>query len=322
MAKRETGRTQLLDVWKRVKIKLGQGSSSPTEIRFSEYAWNKFDPDLAFHVLTSPSPGFFGQKTTLYAALCAWVLAPNDRRFRQSAITVAFASALAEEEERARKIYDDIGQLGDIWVRIAGIGPEFFEQIYYPLGGIRQVLRIRSKSGFRQLVAKKSSRISEVVALVTIYHFHAQRLSSNSFWPASIKKGSTLVSRINGQLGGERSVKYAWKSNSLSCQFLYAASDVVVKPGVSLLDEMLAGSWSFARHRKFLIEWLSKSKYVQCDVLSRVAKSKALACTFIDMADIDTQPFDCAVLSDAIQRDIEATFRKTAAPRLEESKQL
>ena len=74
----------------------------------------------------------------------------------RNAITLTAARFLNAAEKAGREKYQDIPQLGDIYIRLNQIGYEFLEDIYYPIGGLSRLANSPSIKGFQKQLRKKA----------------------------------------------------------------------------------------------------------------------------------------------------------------------
>ncbi|HEV7254673.1 MAG TPA: hypothetical protein VGN97_16445 [Mesorhizobium sp.] len=179
-------RSPLLEAWSRLTLKLaGSQSQSPVSQPFSAYAWDVWDPEIVLAILMGNADGFFSQQEILHAGFCSWVIAPDKARRRKAAIAAQTAHGLVWLEERARKRFGNVGQLGDIYAR-AVTDREFFEQVYYPIGGLKQVLKSHSRASLSKAFLKSSKCTGPIVSLLKLYHYHVEHLLPLGWhhWPS------------------------------------------------------------------------------------------------------------------------------------------
>ncbi len=270
------GRQQLdraLHTWKAFAAKMEEHRPRVAIDRnFFDYAWREWNLEVALRVLLSDRRDtFFGERSATYAAFCAWIICPLDDKVRRAAIAVAAGKSLSRREKKIRTELGDIGQLGDIYARLA-IDSEFFEQIYYPIGGLSAILKYRNGSGVTKTLREASGRALKFLKILQIYHFHSIELSDRDFYrDVSFDASQRLLSKSfhitksGGRVNIDRKNEF-----SKSSFFLYAASQTPIESGhsrlgkqESLLDAIIRGKRGFRSHQKYIALLAGKAKHLQ-----------------------------------------------------------
>jgi hypothetical protein len=190
-------RRRLLEAWTKIEERLERRRLPAISSRpFVEYAWENFDVKEVTSILASPEPSYYAHKDILFDGLCAWVACPSKPMLIKHAMTLTAVKFLQSAEAAGREMYG-VGQLGDILIRTHQIGHEFFEQIYYPIGGVAQLAKCPSRGGFRKQLQSGASGIPHIVMLMSIFHFHLVNLQDTSEYNEVLKPPpcSMLLSR-------------------------------------------------------------------------------------------------------------------------------
>lgn len=255
-------------------------AGSITKRRFAQYAWKSFDAREVIAVLASPKASFPGHKPVLFAGLCAWIMNPVGRGgLSRAAMTLNAAKLVHRAEVEGRRSHK-VPFVGEMRAKLLLLGPDFFEQIYYPMGGLNQVLRHASRDELQIKLKARALPMQRALTMMTIFHHHAEHLLDTELYrKPSIETAANLVIELDTEavirwqnrkkLPEGTMVKRCWRSVNPSIAFAYAAMDVTVAPGRNLLDVIIDGTATYADHGKHLPELLGKTTYVVEQVLAR-----------------------------------------------------
>lgn len=107
---------------------------------FFEHAWNKFDLQIVVKQLLCPEPSFAGHKECLFAAICGWIIDPEDLHgVRQNMIASTAAAILTAAERRFIEHKQFQSRIDAFYGRLIDMPPPFFKEIYYPIGGLSRI---------------------------------------------------------------------------------------------------------------------------------------------------------------------------------------
>ncbi|MRX49442.1 hypothetical protein GI374_03065 [Paracoccus sp. S-4012] len=106
---------------------------------FRSLAWDAFDPAAVIKVLLSEEPTFPFHREVLLYALGAWVTAPGDDGMRKHAIRMAVRLRVADAERAVLERSESERPKCDARIRREEIGHDFISQIYYGIGGAREL---------------------------------------------------------------------------------------------------------------------------------------------------------------------------------------
>ncbi|WHQ68795.1 hypothetical protein [Methylorubrum extorquens] len=107
---------------------------------FLEHAWNKFDLQVVVRQLLCPEPSFAGHKECLFAAICGWIIDPEDLHgVRQNMIASTAAAILTAAEQRFIGHKQFQSRIDAFYGRLIDLPPPFFTEIYYQIGGLSSI---------------------------------------------------------------------------------------------------------------------------------------------------------------------------------------
>lgn len=293
------GKRTLVDAWQDVQKRLAEQQPSQrqgTARKFAEYAWDKFDPREVARILALPGDSYFAHKDVLYEGFCAWVVCPNNVTLPRHGMVLRAALHLDAAEQFGRDRFGGIGQIGDIYIRTNVVGPEFFEEIYYPIGGILRIARSLSRAGYRKKLANGSKGIRYAVRVAEIYHHHVEHLlPKKTFGKPSLNTAAGLVSELDpagDKLPGERAMKDYWSASKQSVALAYSAQSIIVEENLSLLDLIIQGKTTWRAHRQFVPAWFGRARYVAEHVLCRCAETETGTNALQLLPDVPAEKFN------------------------------
>jgi hypothetical protein len=311
------GKRTLVDAWQDVQKRLAEQQPSQrqgTTRKFAEYAWDKFDAREVASILALPGDSYFAHKDVLYEGFCAWVACPNNVTLPRHGMVLRAALHLDAAEQFGRDRFDGIGQIGDIYIRTNIVGPEFFEEIYYPIGGILRIARSLSRAGYRAKLANESKSVRHAVRVVEIYHHHVEHLlPQKTFGKPSLNTAAGLVSELDpagDKLPGERAMKDYWSASKQSVALAYSAQSIIVKENLSLLDLIIQGKTTWRAHRQFVPAWFGRARYVAEHVLCRCAETETGASTLRLLPDIPADKFNPPFFTEQQTSNIAKKFER------------
>ncbi|CAA2158643.1 hypothetical protein MBRA_03906 [Methylobacterium brachiatum] len=289
---------KLVEAWQQIQARISERQSSQrqgTSKSFVEYAWDEFDPREIANILATPGESYFAHKDILYEGYCAWVASPKSARLPRHGMVLRTALHLDAAEQFGRDKFGGIGQIGDIYIRTNLIGSEFFEEIYYPIGGILRIARSLSRAGYRARLREQSKGIQYGLRVLEIYHHHVEHLlDQKHFGKPSLNTAAGLVSEIDvsgDKLPGERAIKEYWSQHRVSIAFGYAAQSIKVNEDKTLLDLILTGATSWRKHRTLFPAWMARTRFVVDHVLSQCAETDTASGTMGLLPEIEPEPF-------------------------------
>ncbi|MCJ2144722.1 hypothetical protein [Methylobacterium sp. E-066] len=271
----------LVEAWQGIQARLSEMRPSRrqgTSRSFAEYAWDTFDPREVVTILAAPGDSYFAHKDILYEGFCAWVADPSDVTLPKRAMVLRTALHLDAAEKAGRDLYRGAGRLGDVLIRTHLVDPEFFEEIYYPIGGILRIAKSLSRAGYRSKLAECAKSTDCAVKIVEIYHYHVDNLLPQEIYgKPSLNSAAPILESVyiyEPELPGERSVKEYWRRKKDAAAFAYAAKSIELIEGQTLLDAILSGKTTWRYHERIFMQWLSRARYVALEILSKCAETQ------------------------------------------------
>lgn len=251
--------------------------------RFYQHAWSDFDLPQVCGILCHPNSSFKGHKYVLTAALCSWILDPGRRQTaggreeqseghkgttRKRAIALAVAELLSNAERRSVKNALHSRFTANRYARITSVSPAFFTELYYPIGGLRTIMRSPTRVWLRKKLSRYRQSIYLSITLAAVEHCHFQAMNAGrTLERASLSKSATLVgivlaaSRNQDAPLADKVDTYHYRYVAKSLPFLYAAQSIDLPDGRSLLDAMMDGDWKIANDDAIASRWFGRALY-------------------------------------------------------------
>ncbi|MDX6806162.1 hypothetical protein [Terrihabitans rhizophilus] len=243
---------------------------------FKRDAWETFNPDKVLAALLEDKTSYFAHKDVLFAGLCAWAVCPRERRIIQQAMQMTVGRRLHAIEKDLPQEFGDTWMLADLLIRIRKIGPEFYDEMYFTVGGLSGLLAASRKSLLSKRLKAKAIGLPHLLSMMRI--FHHQIATGDKEYP-SLNKGSDLVHEISCEEiepPSGRVIKEFWAKHKASIAYSYAASTIFTGEQRTLLDEMLDESASLRKHASLLPEWAGKAQYAADAILGKLPESRVL----------------------------------------------
>lgn len=260
---------------------------SSDAVPLTTYALGSFKPKLVLERLLDPRPSYFAHKDILFAGLCAWTVGPKHPLLIDEAIVLAGASQLAAIERRHQQQLPQAPMLADIVTRVGGPGIDFYQDFYYPAGGLQRIIKARSPKLMQRSLQAASREIGFAIEMMRVCHDHAMRLKDRTrYRVASFISGGQAVSELltlNKTKGGivntllcanppKRTVdglnsKKKADKFSPSAAMIYAAYSLRYE-GDTLLSLLCRGETTYKKHGHLLDEWAGRASFVAKSVIS------------------------------------------------------
>ncbi|TNC06261.1 hypothetical protein FF100_34765 [Methylobacterium terricola] len=311
--------------WYAFQEKIGKNfpSEKVGSKNFFDYAWDKFDILEIISILCSEDKSYFGHKEVLYAGFITWMICDYNTKMIRNSMSLTASLCLDSAERAARDKYNNIGQLGDIFVRMFLIGPDFFNQIYYPIGGVLQIARTTSRRTFRKQLAKESLRKICANEVIRIYHHHVDNLSHDKqFGKPSLNKAAPLVWEVSGlsqELPAGRKIKTAWYLANKSAALSYAASSIIVDKDKTLFEAICEGNSTWRKHGKYFDEWFGRARYAVEHILMNSSEQNTAKDNLYLVSHVDPIPFANKPYPQIYAEEIARTFKIKKVRKTESS---
>lgn len=204
---------------------------------FKQMFIEDFSARTALKLLRQNNAEFPGFRTCALAALCTWIFAPNDDDLRRDAIAVAAAKYLKGIERPAVNAASKEDTLRPIINMIQD--SDFYEEIYYPLGGISTVSTTKTPEGIYKRLKKHRVSLDRAITMMRIGHWVFDRKDPNLL-PPSLERSSQAAQGLVKKV--PRTLKSDWAKHRQNIALAYAASTIQTKNNKNLLDRMQSGS--------------------------------------------------------------------------------
>lgn len=298
------------------------------EETFSDMVWKRFDFDMVVGILLNRQKSFPYHKMVLTSALGAWVVATDRPEERRSAIITNVRLALAKEEKHVISASEKEQLYFDAVYRMIGVGPRFMRDIYYPIGGIKTLVKERGDGNNRNYFGDKfQNRINSFGKVLQILHHEYQNPRDlGEFQPGSLTRVYHSIEAINKHIKdtkmlSETTKKYSKQKtleNLISkCGFTlvlsYAASLVQISEGKTLLDRFLSPYVQFTSIKRVdaIERWLGISAYLFEEVISKLDGSKLYHGGKYDVLKVMPIEVECAPLELWEKKIIEEKMKKS-----------
>lgn len=281
---------------------------------------DKFDTRSAIQILFDASPSYFAHRDLLYAGLLAWVLNPSEVGLRQLSIGAAASRCMAEAESTVFNYSDDL-ILSDFIIRGYILGPQFIEEIYYPLGGA-QGLMDASKFYLDTVLVDSEPAIWTLVRVLRWFHFVCANFSGREeFFKPSVNKAVEIIEdhelgamRDGRKVVGRSAFIEAWANRRSSIAFIYAASTIEIGEK-TLLDEILRAEFKLEVGREYLRQWVGRARYVSDFILSKMPDPSAAKENSYALRSVTAESFDVPSLTTAEVKAVRSVFGRTASAK-------
>lgn len=247
---------------------------------FIDYAWQKFDTKTVIEVLLDDHATYRAQKPILFSGLCAWVISSHDLSLCRNAMLLVAIEHIKRAEKLGRTAYKEYDApngkiLGDIFGRLRWLGDGFYEDFYYPIGGLATIVDCFSVDGFRKCSERRATDLKISIAIMQIFDHHAKHLNNSElYYAASESKAYELIRLIHGQRNSDFGIgiekfERIWKQSRGAAALIYAASTIMTGEGESLLDKICKGSVSYENEGDYLINWVRRARYASNTILNK-----------------------------------------------------
>ncbi|WP_020180298.1 hypothetical protein [Methylopila sp. M107] len=272
-----------------------QGRLPWDDLSFVETAINDhFSAANVIKILLDDQPSYFAHKEILFQILCMDVLAPGRKKYRKAAAAITMSDHLVKAYAKALKSWQNPA-LAEQVARVHIVGPVFFDQIYYPLGGIKAVRDAPTRKGWGIAVLGHTDVVNDVISLMSVFHHHYEHLRQDATYNrASLNIGSTLVKTMKQDRTtplGKRTVKERWATFKDSVAFLYAAESIE-HDGRTLLRCMIDDWLTFEDAEAVLPEWIARTKFVASEILMNFEDRETAQINLKKLPDTPQRPFN------------------------------
>lgn len=235
---------------------------------FADIAYNRFDLGQVCSILRNENPSFVGHRDALAAAFCGWMLDPAEWVPRRRLIALSVGTTLARAEQAATRRSLRQGRTSTRFPRTTRLPPAFFEELYYPIGGLRTLVRTPAPYGIYYELTSQRSQVYDTTMIAAIDHCHyCSTARGLKLTDLSIDRSCDIYVLVEMVLSGYLPPNVAnLKSHYLnryerSIPFLYAASTIRLSEKQTLLRAIGAGKWGAILRQGILPELLGRTVF-------------------------------------------------------------
>ncbi|MBQ0820601.1 hypothetical protein KBI52_10335 [Microvirga sp. HBU67558] len=326
----KTAEGQVISSWQEIVRLLNRENPTkldPSAESFTEYAWDRFDARHVLDLLLSKEPSYHGHKEVLFAGFCAWVVVTSQRQdIVQDSMALQTLKIIKDEESNVPKMLQAYPVLVDFYIRLIRIGSDFFQDIYYPIGGIGRLISSPSVGSLEESLKSRVSGIRSVITIMEITHYHIAELKhTGKHRPPSFNAAFTIIDSLSEAQKDKKTdtekpkPKIHLRRRSLinhrdyyegQICLLYAASSIKVMPDRSLLDCILEGVATWEEHGHLLPEWIARAKFANQVILSEIATVDVVQANAVYLPKMEQSPIPVPNLPAAMIEKIREKYRR------------
>lgn len=282
----------VVSAWLELERKLPRRPEQITSaaLPFIEYGWSQFNVAYVLELLMSDRPSYAGHRDILFAGLCLWLLRPGTDRMRQQAMRLVALEYLVRAEKTGRELYPSYPFLADIAGRVEILDPNFYDEFYYPVGGLSTFIDCPTRRSFRKRIQKRSDELYTVSAMMKILDYRIRCIPFTKEWYNPTENmGYKLVSDIyHAKLlrghAGAKEAKVRWLQYRDRASLIYAASTIKFKDGDTLLERICKGKIFSCPQPDRISVLVGRARFASNTIISKL-KGEAITAIepYIDM---------------------------------------
>ncbi|UHS63457.1 hypothetical protein HRR99_17935 [Agrobacterium vaccinii] len=265
------------------------------------YLLHGFDSSRAVQLLSDGAPSFYGHKDAVYAAFCGWIFSPpsvggddddNSDGFILDLVAASVMRLLGEAEEIASELPYGSPLNQDILARYFIAGPQFIEQIYNAICGVRLLNEIASEGDIKIAVSEDYRAESTVLQFIRYCHYWSS--NPNLKIKPSVRRGINAVKQeVDPERfwASEAAIYDVWGKMKHTVALRYAASSIVMDHGV-LLDEWYDGNFDYKEQSNLVPLLLGRARYVCDHVLAKMHDFEVYAVNVEPLKKVSPIEFD------------------------------
>lgn len=248
---------------------------------FMAIAYNQFNLGQVCSILRHENPSFLGHRDALAAAFCGWMLDPAEWVPRRRLIALSIGTTLARAEQAATKRSAGGGSTNHRYPRQTRLPPAFFDELYYPIGGLRTLVRTPAPYSTYYELTTQRDRLYDTMAITAIDHCHYCSTTADvKLNDLSIERSCEIHVLVELALSGSLAPDVAnLKTHYLSkfersIPFLYAASTIRLSEKQTLLRAIAAAKWGAILRPGILPELLGRAVFYAQSIYASNGKAK------------------------------------------------
>lgn len=103
-------------------------------------------------------------------------------------MTLAVAKMAIAAEDISTLDYEDDRLIGDVISRLGRVGHDFYRDLYYPIGGLRRLLKTKTTPSYLNSITINSRDIETCVNIMRFLNYHVDNMETIQYRDASINK--------------------------------------------------------------------------------------------------------------------------------------
>jgi hypothetical protein len=275
----------------------------------------RYRPDKVLQILLSETPRYPGYKEVLAASFAGWLIAPRYPKLRQDLMVRAALDHMQRAEVTAGVVRDlPLTLEKDVAARYLFTGIEFLIEVYDCLGGYNAFSEAPSLDELWDGLEGVEKTINTAARAIAFLHHAVDRSARPGFTP-SLNKAVTVFDALKDAKEYPYKDRYVsrsllhqrWSQNKQTLALVYAASTIRVNRK-TLLDQILAGFFSYEHHRQHLELWVARARYVATHIFARMVDPDLERATTAVVGEGPIKPFTPAKLMGAELVSFTKTF--------------
>jgi len=280
---------------------------------------DKYRADIVLKLLLDDKIYYDGYKKILAAGFGGWLTSPDDQGFWSVSVVKAALLHMKNAVKRA----DDGEPLTirqDVAARYIFTGTDFLTEVYERIGGYDAFAVAPSFHDTWVPESEIKAAFTAARAIGFLHHGIDRASKIKSYFAPSLNKAVMVFDALREcnelyfteNYVGRSLLHKRWSNSKETLALLYAASTIRVK-GKSLLEIVLAGSFTYGAHGKYLHRWVGRARYVAAFVFARMGDGELVTETYRLLGDGEKLEFSPVKLDetehDVVSRELSRYFK-------------
>jgi hypothetical protein len=252
-----------------------QSENQNKKYSFKKYSLDRFSVNRNLDFLINEKPQFRGQKEIITKGLSAYILY-GSRKISRRAMKIEIFNQIVKSEKAFKADSSRRDIFTDVMGRVGYLEPSFFEQAYYPIGGMKALSRAGSVADLKKEILSSKTKIDKFVQLMRIYHFWHENLRGDNLYfnpsmykciPMLSKKRMLKSNRMKASSKDRKDLGFYKNRAAL----IYAASTIIIEENSSLINCIKTHTLTYKKLKPVLELWVARARYFSEAILSNVA---------------------------------------------------
>jgi hypothetical protein len=251
----------------------------------------EFDPRATIAILLDTNPSYYGHKEALLAAFSSWTISPSDEDMQLQFVASSIKASLKRAEQLAQEFNEDLSPVeSDMLARYVIAGPQFIENLYYPLTGMDLLAEFGAPETIETIAEGKERRLYTLLRMMNLCHYWSS--GNGASGAPSVNRSINVVERLPDPDTVTRSGIYdAWAELKSNIALIYAADSIDLGADESLLESFMNGTVDFDLHYPVFHLWMRRARFV-CDmILSKMPDRNLHDLNVSLLSDVEGEPF-------------------------------